>query len=66
MRNPCQEIQLGVNFDVRHRAAKALGWSIKDTRGLSLASLRELIRDKDPELAEEMSCIIRNGTHISY
>jgi len=49
---------------LRERIAQALGWSVEDTQGLSFQTLRELVRDKDPKLAEEISRVIRSGAYI--
>lgn len=46
------------------RAAKALGWSEQDAMSFSLPSLRELVRDKDKTLAQDISECLRTGAHI--
>lgn len=50
---------------MRHdRIAKVLGWSVKEAQGLSLLMLRELVRDKDPELARDITRGIKTGEYI--
>jgi len=50
--------------ELRKRIAETLGWAMKDTKGFSFPHLRELVRDKDPELAEELAQVIERGEHI--
>ena len=50
---------------IRERIAKVLGWSIEDTRSFSLAALRDFVRPKDMQLAEDISGIIQRGEHIT-
>lgn len=50
--------------DLHERAAKALGWSVKDTQSLSMQGLRELVRPVDPDLAREMDYMIQSGAYI--
>jgi hypothetical protein len=52
-------------MSIHERIAQALGWTVPDTQGFSLATLRELVRDKDPALADEISATIRSGRHIT-
>ena len=49
---------------IRKRAAELLGWSLADTYGVSLAMLREMVQDKSPKLAHEISAVISSGSHI--
>lgn len=49
---------------MHERIAKALGWTIEETKSVSLASLRELVRPLDPKLAEDISEMIQLGWHI--
>jgi len=49
---------------IHDRAAKALGWSVRDTQGFSLPTLREMVRTADPALAAEISSMISSGSHI--
>lgn len=49
---------------LREQIAQALGWSVEQTNGFSLAMLREMVREKHPELAKEIATVIRNGEHI--
>ncbi|HSX22280.1 MAG TPA: hypothetical protein VLE97_05845 [Gaiellaceae bacterium] len=49
--------------DLHERAAKALGWSVRDTQSLSMQSLRDLVRPVDPDLAREMSYLIQSGAY---
>jgi hypothetical protein len=46
------------------RIALALGWSLEDVRSFSLPALRELVRPVAPELAEEITQALANGSHI--
>jgi hypothetical protein len=48
----------------RKRIAECLGWSVKDTRSFSLPTLRELVKDKDPELAAQFNDFLKSGRHI--
>lgn len=49
--------------DLDARIAKALGWSIADTRLLSMYALRDLVRTVNPTLAQEMSVLIQSGVY---
>ena len=51
-------------MDWRERVAALLGWSVQDTRGFSMQMLREMVRDKDPKLAGELSTMIQSGSYI--
>ena len=48
---------------VRERVAKALGWSVEDTRSVSLQSLRDLVRPVSQKLAHEITLEINRGTY---
>jgi len=48
---------------VRERVAKALGWSISDTRSVSLQFLRDLVRPVSSKLAHEITLAINRGTY---
>jgi hypothetical protein len=50
--------------DLHERAAKALGWSVRDAQSLSMQGLRELVRPVDPALAREMDYMIQSGAYI--
>lgn len=50
--------------DLHERAAKALGWSVRDAQSLSMQSLRELVRPVDPALARAMDYMIQSGAYI--
>jgi hypothetical protein len=50
--------------DLHERAAKALGWSVRDAQSLSMQALRELVRPVDSALAQEMDYMIRSGAYI--
>lgn len=50
--------------DLRRRAAEALGWSHSDVRSVSMASLRDLVRPVDPQLAREMSYHIQSDRAV--
>lgn len=49
---------------LHEKIAKVLCWPLSDTRSLSLASLRELVRPVSPDLAAEISLVIERGEHI--
>ena len=49
---------------LHERIADALKWSINDAKSLSLSSLRELVREIDPALANEIMGIIERGETI--
>lgn len=49
---------------LHERLAEKLGWTVEETRGFSLATLREFVRVKHPKLAAEISEVIRTGRHI--
>lgn len=46
---------------LRERVAEKLGWSVKDTEKFSFQMLREMVKDKSPKLAHEISVAIRSG-----
>ena len=50
--------------DLHERVAKALGWSVKDARSMSMQALRELVRPVDPSLARELDYMIQSGAYI--
>lgn len=50
--------------NLHKRVAKALGWSVADAQALSMASLRELVRPVDPDLAREMDYMIQSGAYV--
>lgn len=49
---------------MHERIAKALGWTVEQTHGFSLAALRDLVRPVDPALADEISRQIQSGSYI--
>jgi hypothetical protein len=51
-------------MSLHDKIAKVLGWTVADTKSMSLASLRELVRPVDLNLANEISDVIQNGGHI--
>jgi len=51
-------------FELRNRCERSLGWPPFASRGLSLQSLRELVRPVSAKLAEECTQAIRSGTYI--
>jgi hypothetical protein len=51
-------------MSLHDKIAKVLGWTVADTKSMSLASLRELVRPVDLNLANELSDVIQNGGHI--
>ena len=50
--------------DLHDRVAKALGWSARDVRAVSMQSLRDLVRPVDPDLAQELSYAIQSGAYV--
>jgi hypothetical protein len=50
--------------DLHDRAAKALGWSVRDVQSLSMQSLRDLVRPVDADLARQMDYVIQSGAYI--
>jgi len=54
----------GPTGTIHERVAATLGWTVADTQSFSLAMLREMVRDKNPALAEEISRMIQSGRHI--
>lgn len=49
---------------LRERIAKALGWTVEDTRSYSFYTLREIIRPVSPKLTHELDVMIRSGEYI--
>lgn len=52
-------------YDLHERIARCLGWTVEETRSFSLATLRELIRLKDPALCDEIRLVIQQGLHLT-
>lgn len=50
--------------ELRLAAEKELGWEEGASNCFSLPTLRELIREKSPELHREMSLVIQLGEHL--
>jgi len=57
-------IQERLSAALHERIARTLGWSVRETQGLSLLMLRELVRDKDPTLAREITRGVQTGEYI--
>ena len=51
-------------MSLRDRVAQALGWTVEETEGFSLQSLRELVRVSHPKLAAELTEWIRTGRYV--
>lgn len=49
---------------LHERIAAKLGWTVEETRGFSLATLREFVRVKSPKLAYLISLELESGRHI--
>lgn len=49
---------------LRERIANVLGWTVEETNQFSLATLREMVREKSPKLAHLISDVIARGEHI--
>ena len=50
--------------NLHERIAETLGWTVKEAQSFSLATLREVVREKNPKLAHVISDVIQNGEHI--
>lgn len=53
-----------MNDELRRRVADALGWTVEQTQGFSVPSLRELVRRKHPDLALEIDGVVQRGDHV--
>ena len=53
-----------MNDPLHERIARALGWPVADTYTFSMQSLRELVRGKNPKLADEISIYIQSCLYI--
>ena len=49
---------------IHERAAELLGWTVTECRSFSLAMLRDIVRDRDRKLADDISAVIDGGQHI--
>ena len=63
-KNPRRNSEAEDSGTLHERVAKALGWSVRDTQSMSLASLRDLVRPVSMKLANELSAQIQSGGHI--
>jgi hypothetical protein len=50
--------------ELHTRIANTLGWKKSEVRSFSLAYLREMVRQKNPKLAGQISDVIQGGLHI--
>jgi len=50
--------------DLHRRIEECLGWKEGESRSFSLATLRELVREKSPKLHAWATEVIRRGSHI--
>lgn len=48
--------------NLHERIADALGWTVEETRGFSLAALRDLVRPVSAKLAHEITVAISSGS----
>lgn len=48
--------------NVRARAAKVLGWTELEVASFSLPTIREIVRERSPKLAADITEAIRAGT----
>jgi len=55
-----QELKYDMN-KLHERIAKCLGWTIEETKSLSLQTLRDLVRPLDVKLTHEITDAIENG-----
>jgi hypothetical protein len=49
---------------LHERVAAVLHWSEREVHSVPLAALRDLVRPVDPRLADELSEVLRRGTHL--
>ena len=49
---------------LRARIAKALGWTEAGVNSFSLSMLREMVRDKSPQLSDEIGRSLSTGSHV--
>lgn len=46
-------------MNLHERIAATLDWTVAETQGFSLPTLREMVRSKSPKLAREISLVIQ-------
>lgn len=51
--------------DLARRIADALGWPPQDVSSMSCQSLREIVRPVSPELAHELTFLIRSHAIVT-
>jgi hypothetical protein len=49
---------------IHERIARTLNWPVEDVHSFSMQMLREMVREKNPKLAHEISEYIRSGHYI--
>ena len=49
---------------IYERVAELLGWTVAECRTFSLQMLREIIRDKDRKLADDISAVLYGEHHV--
>lgn len=52
------------NQELHERVAKALGWTVEETKSFSMTSLRELVRPVDTSLAATITEFVQSGRVI--
>jgi hypothetical protein len=53
-----QEVAVVDSEKLHERIAKVLGWLVEDTHKFSPRMLRELVKDKSPKLAHEITVFL--------
>lgn len=49
---------------IHERAAELLGWTVTECRSFNLRMLREIVRDKDRKLADDISAVLYGEHHV--
>lgn len=49
---------------IHERAAELLGWTVAECRSFNLRMLREIVRDKDRKLADDISAVLDGEHHV--
>jgi hypothetical protein len=50
--------------NLRPAIAKALGWTVEDTRTFSISALRDILPETERKLKYELTIILQSGFHI--
>lgn len=49
---------------MKRRIAAVLGWTLEEVNQFAYPTLRELVRPIDPQLADDISRVIADGSYI--